>query len=177
MSLKLPPADIYRKPFIEPIGHLAMQAAQAEQAVVELCSSVPFDGSPSQLPPADVEKRLRNWTDKQTRNFVSDRLTLIATDELREQAKVVLDQFERIRSERHRVIHDAVEIGIGLDGSAFALAVQYKSEADASGVYLREVTPEQIAELACEIYELNQDLRYLIYAVRNSAPAPHLQDG
>ena len=38
MQLTLPPVDCYRMPFVEPLGHLAMQAAEAESAMIELCT-------------------------------------------------------------------------------------------------------------------------------------------
>lgn|GEM_PF-2532917 len=169
MVLKLPPTDIYRSPFVEPIGHLAMQAARADQNVYMLCATVPFDGSPLQMHPGETEKRLRNWTDKRSQAFLRDRLDLISGTATKEQALQAMEAYERLRLARHRVIHDAVEVGIGQDGTAFALAVEYRKETpDRSEVYLHHVTPDQIAALACEVYDLNQDLNHIIALVRDS---------
>src|SRR5438132_135150 len=40
--MKLPPVDVFRAPFIEPLGHLVMQAAYAEDALIELLPSAPL---------------------------------------------------------------------------------------------------------------------------------------
>lgn len=167
MPLRLPPADVYRAPFVEPIGHLAMQAAQADQAIISLCAAVPFDGSPSQMKPSETEVLLRNWTDK-SRAFVTSRLKLISNPELREQASQSIARFERLRNARNRVIHDAVEVGIDFDGTTHSLAVEFRK---GEGVFLHTVTAEQIAALACEVYELNQDLKFILSSVRDSGPA------
>jgi hypothetical protein len=173
--LELPPSDIYRSPFVEPIGHLAMQAARADQNVYTLCATVPFDGSPLQMHPGETEKRLRNWTDKKAQTFLKTRLELISEAATRNQALQAMNNFERLRLARHRVIHDAVEVGIDLEGKAYALAVEYRKETpDRSGVYLHRVTPDQIATLACEVYELNQDLNQLIARVRDFKPRPEV---
>ncbi len=167
MALRLPPTDVYRAPFVEPIGHLAMQAAQADQTVAYLCAATPFDGSPLQMRPSDAEGELRNWTDK-SRAFVSKRLQLIEDNDLREQASQAISRFERLRIARNRVIHDAVEVGIDFDGTTQSLAVEFRK---GEGVYLHTVTAEQIAALAYEVYELNQDLKFILYSVRNAGSA------
>jgi len=164
MPLKLPPADTYRAPFVEPIGHLAMQAAQADQTAIALIAAIPFDGSSDQLAPPYVESRLRYWN-ASADAFAKGRLSMITDPDLRRQAEESLDRFKRARNARNRVIHDAVEVGIDLDGSVHSLAVQY---AEGEDVWLHKVTPEQIAALAREIYDLNQDLKIILSLVRNS---------
>jgi hypothetical protein len=144
-----------------------MQAAQADQAIISLCAAVPFDGSPSQMKPSETEVLLRNWTDK-SRAFVTSRLKLISNPELREQASQSIARFERLRNARNRVIHDAVEVGIDFDGTTHSLAVEFRK---GEGVFLHTVTAEQIAALACEVYELNQDLKFILSSVRDSGPA------
>lgn len=163
MKFKLPPVDVYRAPFVEPIGHLSMQAAQADQAVVALVAAIPFDGSPDQLAPLDVDARLRNWTE-QARLFALSRLSLIPDPDLRAQAEEAIKKFEWLRNARNRVIHDAVGIGLDFDGSAHALAVEYRK---GHGIMLHKVTADQVAALACDLYELNQDLQFIVSKVRD----------
>lgn len=168
-KLRLPPVDVYRAPFVEPIGHLAMQASKAEQLVFDLCAAIPFDGSPDQLHPGEAEQKCRNWTAK-AEEFVADRLALLSQDTTREAAATAINTFLRIKEFRNRVIHDAVEVGIDFDGKAFALAVQYHRDGkNRTEVFLHPVTPEQIADLAYEFYELCKDLEAVIYTVRHGS--------
>ena len=168
-KLRLPPVDIYRAPFVEPIGHLAMQASKAEQLVFDLCAAIPFDGSPDQLHPGTAEQKCRNWTPK-AEEFIAERLALLPHEETREAAATAISAFLRIKDFRNRVIHDAVEVGIDFDGKAFALAVQYHRDGkNPSEVYLHRVTPEQIADLAYDFYELCKDLETLIHTVRHGS--------
>jgi hypothetical protein len=87
---------------------------------------------------------------------------------LLKQAAEALSQYGRLKSARNRVVHDAVEVGIDFDGTAYSLAVEYRKK---SGVWTHKVTPDQIAALACEVYEFNQDLQLIISKVRDAAPA------
>jgi hypothetical protein len=168
-KLRLPPVDIYRAPFVEPIGHLAMQASKAEQLVFDLCAAIPFDGSPDQLHPGTAEQKCRNWTPK-AEEFITERLALLSHEETRQAAATAINTFLQIKDFRNRVIHDAVEVGIDFDGKAFALAVQYHRDGkNPSEVYLHRVTPEQIAHLACEFYELCKDLETVIHTVRHGS--------
>lgn len=168
-KLRLPPVDVFRAPFVEPIGHLAMQASKAEQLVFDLCAAIPFDGSPDQLHPGAAEQKCRNWTPK-AEEFIAERLALVPKGATREAAATAINTFLRIKEFRNRVIHDAVEVGIDFDGKAFALAVQYHRDGkNPSEVYLHRVTPEHVADLAYEFYELCKDLEAVIYTVRHGS--------
>jgi hypothetical protein len=167
MALKLPPADIYRAPFVEPIGHLAMQAALADQAVVNLLAAAPFSGSPLQAQIIEVDESVRNW-DAKAKQYAEKRLSLIGDADLRQQATDIIARYERVKRGRNRIIHDAVEVGIDFDGEAYSLAVEYRKK---SGVWTHKVTAEQIAAFACWVYEFNQDIRLIIEMVRDSVPA------
>ncbi|MCI9864866.1 hypothetical protein RHIZ_02785 [Rhizobium skierniewicense] len=162
----LPPTDVYRQPFIIPIGHLTMQAARADQQLYTLCAATPFDGSPNQIHPSEAEKKARNWT-LDTEKFVDERLSLIASDGLRGEAIALIDRFKRLRLARNRVVHDAIEVGIDFNGSAYALAVQYAKE---QTIYLHTVTADQIAALAYEVYEWNQDCGSVLSRIREARP-------
>jgi hypothetical protein len=122
---------------------------------------------------SEVEILLRNWTER-ARDFMNGRLGLIGNSELRGQAIEAVTRFERLRKARNRIIHDAVEVGIDLDGSTHSLAVEYRKGV---GVFLHKVTAEQIAQLACDVYELNQDLKFILSSVRDaSAASPELPE-
>jgi hypothetical protein len=166
--MKLPPVDKYRSRFIEPIGHLAMQSAHAEDELISLCSRIPFDGSPSQLSREDTAQKLRNWNDS-TRQFVDERLSLIPSDQLRDQAYDAVCRYQELRSLRHRAVHDAISLGIfdAGDGSfvAQALSVEYRREKQETSVYLNPITPEEIADLAYRMYEVQKDLNAVTYAL------------
>lgn len=166
-----PPLDMYRIPFAEPIGHLTMQAAYAESQLITLCATVPYDGSPLQLSPGDTARQLRNWSDT-TRSFVEQRLNLIEDGHWRSLAKQALHRYSALREQRHRAVHDAVEVGIfgGHDGqpvTVLPIGVQYKHDKGSSAVHINAVSPEWIAELACELYDLQQDLSQITAAVRD----------
>lgn len=170
-DMRLPIVDEHRLPFIEPIGHLAMQTAHAEDKLIQLCARVPYDGSPEQMAPGNVAKKLRNWHSK-TEEFVEQRLSLILDEDLRNQALDAVRRFDHLRRARHRAVHDAVGVGImEQDGGYVAqpLMVEYRND---ESVYLNVVTPEQIAHLACEMYEVHKDLEHIAYALQHSAPQP-----
>lgn len=135
-----------------------MQAAQADQAVVALVAAIPFDESPDQLAPLDVDARLRNLTEA-ARSLAFSRLSLIVDPDLRAQAEDAIKRFEYLRNARNRVIHDAVGVGLDFDGSVHPLAVEYRK---GQGIMLHKVTADQVAALACEVYELNQDLQAIV---------------
>ncbi len=165
-KMRLPPVDKYRAPFVEPIGHLAMQAARSEQLIIELLGAIPYDGSDLQISPGEIEPKTRDLQSNEP--FISQRLSLIDNAELREQVRDAIDQFKRLKEFRNRIIHDAVEVGISMDGEAFALAVAYRREKrNPSVVHLHPVEAHQIADLACDIYELNQDIDTLLYRIRH----------
>lgn len=165
-KLRLPPVDIYRAPFVEPIGHLAMQAARTEQLIISLLGAIPFDGFDQQMSHGAVEPKTRDLQSDSA--FILERLSLIDNADLRKQVGEAIDQFKRLKEFRNRVIHDAVEVGISMEGKAFALAVAYQREKrNPSVVHLHPVEAHQIAELACEFYELNQDIDALLYRIRH----------
>ncbi|MBZ9603946.1 hypothetical protein [Phyllobacterium chamaecytisi] len=165
--MKFPPVDIYRAPFIGPIGHLAMQSAHAEDELISLCSRIPFDGSPDQLPPGDTAHKLRNWSGS-TIQFIEQRLSLIPELHLRNQARDAVSRYVELRNARHRAVHDALALGILQADDGYitqALSVEYRRNKQATSVYLNVVTPEEIADLACQMYDVQKDLNMITYAL------------
>ncbi|MDX1127433.1 hypothetical protein GOL24_24555 [Sinorhizobium medicae] len=168
--MRLPPVDVYRAPFIAPIGHLAMQSAHAEDALITLCASIPFEGSPDQVSQGDAAHRLRHWNDE-ARAFIANRVSSIGDPDLRKQAEDAIERYASLRVSRHRAIHDAVEVGIHEAGDAVvvhALSVEYRREKISTSVRVNSITPEMIADLACEMYDVHQDLKAVTYSLRTT---------
>lgn len=166
--MRFPPVDVYRAPFIEPIGHLAMQSAHAEDALITLCANIPFEGSPDQMSEGDAAHRLRHWNEDACA-FIRNRLSLICDTDLRKRAEDVVERYASLRMKRHRAIHDAVEVGIHETGDAVvvhALSKEYRREKITTSMRLNSITPEMIADLACQIYDVQQDLKAVIYSLR-----------
>lgn len=169
--MHLPPVDQYRADFVVPIGHLAMQAAYADDNLISLCARIPFDGSEHQLPPQDVAHKLRNLS-PQAKEFISQRLGLIVDKDVRDQATETVDRLFALRDKRHRAVHDAIAIGIFGDNGKYEakpLSVEYRREAGSTSVILTQISPDQIAALACEMYEVQKDLEFLAQQLQPSS--------
>ena len=167
--MRLPPVDIYRAPFVLPLGHLTMQAAYADLELIGLCAIVPFEGSDLQMQGVEVAARLRNWGPS-TVEFVVQRLLMIGDENIRSQAMEAFQRFQFLREQRHRMIHDAIELGLFEEPGGYevgALQVQYIKAGKGNSVrQLERVSPEAIAALACEFYELHKDLDAVVYGLR-----------
>ena len=154
--MKLPHVDVYREPFIVPLGHLAMQAARAENELIALCART----SNPPISDADAAHALRNWG-APAKAFALSRLDLISDAAQRDRALDAFHRYDALRDARHRAIHDAVEVGIEGDGPLYSvvpLSIQHKRTDRATTVRtLTKITPEAIADLACEYYEVQQD--------------------
>lgn len=108
--MNLPPVDIYRAPFVEPIGHLAIQSAHAEGELISLCSRIPFDDFPDQLSRGDTAHKLRILGDGAI-TFIENRLKLIVQPDLQKQARDTIAFYIMLRTARHRAVHDALALG------------------------------------------------------------------
>lgn len=155
--MRIPPVDEYRLPFIVPLGHLAMQAARADNELIALCART----SQPELPTTEVAHNLRNWS-SEAKAFTRARIDLIRDQSQRERAIDALQRYESLRKARHRAIHDAVELGIEGDGPLYTvvpIAIQYeRQDRVRTAEKFNPVTPEMIADLAYEFYEVQQDL-------------------
>ncbi|WP_157928859.1 hypothetical protein [Pararhizobium haloflavum] len=165
--MHLPPVDEYRAPFIEPLGHLAMQAAYADNNLINLCAVIPFEGSPNNLAIEVSAAELRNWN-RESRQFVRDRIALISQPDLRQSANALVDRFSNLRMQRHRAIHDAIDVGLfGNERAGYyakPLAIEYaQPRKEPPQQRFNAVTPDKIAALACEFYELQKDLDMIAF--------------
>lgn len=111
MALKLPPVDVYRAPFIEPFGHLIMQAALADEALIKLCAEIPSTHYEEPVDYGAVAHELRNWNNK-AKEFVGSQILMISDPYLRDRATEAVGRFDVLRDLRHRAVHDAVAIGV-----------------------------------------------------------------
>ncbi|MFP5076592.1 hypothetical protein ACLE20_04735 [Rhizobium sp. YIM 134829] len=167
MSTRLPPVDIYRAPFIEPMGHLAMQAAYAEQAIIELCAlameMAPASQQERHLAEArrmKVTAELRNWSEK----FALACLSHLPDEEMREASEGLARQYTQLSKQRHRAIHDAIHVGIDDDNRVLALRLQYEKLTPGSSVArLHETSAEDVATVAFALYDLQQDIGVKVY--------------
>lgn len=161
MQLRLPPVDDIRSPFVVPIGHLSMQASRFELSLLHFLAELPADGSPLQTNTKEVATQIRYW-DKKAEKYVDDRINLITDPDIRDKAKLAMQTFSRLREDRNRVIHDAIEPIIYENEGGYGLraaALEHRRENRGSTSFrIRDVTPEEIANLAYEFYDLRQEL-------------------
>lgn len=152
-DLRLPPVDKYRLPFIEPLGHLVLNAARADNALINLVAAV------SNTSPSAVAHTLRNWG-PETRAWVLQAINRVddADDDLADQAKALVATFHELRERRHRAVHDAVEVGIfgGPEGGyeVRPLHEGYVRSGKTTAYRLEPVTPKALAALAYELHDL-----------------------
>ena len=166
---RLPPLDDYRRPFVVPIGHMAMQAARVDNLLIELIATVPRPPNP-QPGIAEVGARLRNWGPDQA-HYVEETLALVEVDAVRDQALLLVDRFTALRDLRHRAVHDAIEVGISPteDGKwqGRAISVGYlRPKHGQPRQAISQVSVELIGHLAMQLYALGQEIEGVLYALR-----------
>lgn len=168
-QLRLPPVDEFRAPFVQPIGHLAMQAAHAEDELVTMCACIPRNFAPEQMSRDAAAHKLRNWPAAE--DFIAERIALIAESHIKAKAQDAVTRYLALRDKRHRAIHDAVSLGIFGQGEEYEvvpLGVEYRrNDRHSTTMLLNRVTPEHIADLACQLYEVQKDLNAVTYYLNN----------
>lgn len=163
--MRLPNVDQFREPFVLPIGHLAMQAAYAEAQLIGLCSTTSL---PEAEPIGAVTKKLRNWTESAKRYAVR-RALLIRDEGIRHAAIEAIGRYDDLREQRHRAIHDAIDVGLeGEEDSGYAvvpLGVQNapSTRHEVGGPRLYQLTAEKLAELACELEDVQKTFAMIIW--------------
>ncbi|UXN70595.1 hypothetical protein N8A98_05215 [Devosia neptuniae] len=145
-----------------------MWAANAEDALIELCGAVTNASAQDSLTIEQVAANLRNWPF--ARGFASELFAGIADPIRRARAIEVLDKYELLRERRHRSIHDAIDVGVfEVVGGGYlvqALQIGFVGTRQKTRQVLSEITPEVLANLASELYELYKDMDALIYELR-----------
>lgn len=166
MVLKLPPVDVYRAPFVEPIGHLAMQAAYAEEQLAALCAAIPFKGSNQQMTEEEAAHQLRNWGSR-AEAFVTARLNLL-DPETRALVAEPIARYIALRDRRHRVIHDAVTLGLWGEGKETyvqPLGSEFRRDGQQTTRILNPITPEDVADLACQMHDAYKDIEFWTWQI------------
>jgi hypothetical protein len=83
---------------------------------------------------------------------------------LRSAVTECLERFGALKERRNRAIHDAVDLGWdGENNRLLALAIGYPKVAGETAFRIERVTPDVIADLACEYDELRADLEHCRY--------------
>lgn len=159
--LRLPPLDEFRRPLVEPLGHLVLQAAYLDNALYSFVAMMLPFGEETTV--EQVAHRLRNWDSA----FVKESVARAISDAA--LVEDVLDYFDRVgeaRDKRHRMVHDRMEVGLddGPDGlQAILLREGYQRSSKQSSVRkLNRVTPEEVATLAFALYDLRLEIDTLL---------------
>jgi hypothetical protein len=156
--MRLPPLDTYRLPLVEPIGHLAMQAAYLDNDLIEFISMLlPFgrDTTPDQ-----VAHEMRNWNATFLDKAIDD---AIGNPALAVDLHAFVKRVGDLREERHRMIHDAMEVGIdqtpgGGYGGVLLREGYVRKDKKTTHRVLEYVTPEQVAALAYQFYDARLEI-------------------
>lgn len=163
MRMRLPPVDVYRRPFVEPLGHLVLNAALADNVLLELCAVINAGGQdPARFAYEEAASFLRNW-DVRAKTFVEGTIAKIGDGDMRRDAEDAVARFSIAREDRHRAIHDAVEVGIFEDEGRYRTAVLRTRYLRTGHRELNEIGPEDVAELAYRFHDIAKDLEALEY--------------
>lgn len=161
--MRLPPVDIYRRPFVVPLGHLTLFSAQVELLLADCIAFITAGSDRNSTVPhfENAADRVRNWVPDKALVGLENLTALESHHQI--SFFDCLRRFGELRLKRNRYIHDAVEVGWDdVDGSQ-PLHVGYEKVAKKTRYSVRPVTPEAIAELAVEYSELRADLDILLY--------------
>ncbi|TKT78411.1 hypothetical protein [Aquamicrobium sp. LC103] len=167
--MRLPYVDQYRAPFVEPIGHLAMQAAYADNNLFALIAECSKADLAFTVTIDTAAHELRVWNED-AKSFASQRIALIVDPGLRNEALDALSRYGSLKTKRHRAIHDAVDVAIfGNDEVGYApkpIQIEYrKVSKTTTESWENKITPEMIASLACEMHELQKDIDHITYVL------------
>lgn len=163
--MRAPSVDEFRQPFVEPLGHLVLNAAQADMALLELCAIVNrmgTDEASEQAAYAEAARKLRNH-DKKTEVYLTATIEKIEGGHWKQAAADAIARFVEARKERHRAIHDVVDVGAfgnGTDGYyALPLRRKYKPTGE---LQVSKITPTDIMQLAHRYHIIWMDLDVLV---------------
>lgn len=163
VAMRLPSVDVYREPFIAPLGHLVMFSAKADNELVRLVCAARGESVPAN----QVAHKLRNWGEP-AKSYVLAALREVTDPDLRAQAIELVEQFERLRERRHRCVHDAVEVGVfGSEVVGYEVRPLHvgfvRQDRDNTFENIVEVTADEIASLAFAYADLASELEARCY--------------
>lgn len=161
-NIALPPVDKYRRPLVEPLGYMVLHAAWFENRLYSFIALLLPFGPDTTL--EQVAHKLRNWDSAFLVQTVRD---AIVDDQLVDDLVEFFDRVDGVRDDRHRLVHDAMEVGImpigefGGDGGwrAVLLREEYsrlgKSRTERK---LTSITPDRVAAVASAFYDLGIEI-------------------
>lgn len=158
--MNLPPLDVFRQPLVEPLGHLVLQAAYLDNALYSFVAMLlPFGPYTTA---EQVAHKLRNWDAA----FIDK-----AIDEAIPDADLVKDLHDyvqrvgEVRELRHRMIHDAMEVGLDDAPGGGYRAIILREGYQRSPVHrghtfrtLARLEPDDVAALAFQFYDLRGEI-------------------
>lgn len=160
--LRLPPVDVYRQPLIEPLGYMVLHASWFENRMYSFISLLQPFGPDTTL--EQVAHKLRSWDRPWLELVVRD---AIIDEQLFEDVVEFLGRVDRVRSDRHRLVHDAMEVGIlpigqlgdGGGYRAVLLREEYSRVDKSNSIrQIIPVTPEDVAAVASAFYDLGLEI-------------------
>jgi len=170
----LPQVDRFREPFIVPLGHLTLAAAQCELALSELIATSEIHPEFIDLPCMfttavnSAALGLRRAGEKKFTN-IKRKLVSVCSDNDRADMIEAIDSYYRLKEKRNRAIHDAIQVGITDEDEVVPLRISHQRR-----IYsVEHITPDDIASLAYELFVLTSDLNALTYRLKRYRQALH----
>lgn len=155
-ALRLPPLDEFRLPLVVPLGHLVLQAAYLENEVYAFIAAMRPEGTETSA--EQVAHKLRQWDEKYIHAAIGRAIPDVA---LGQDLREYMERVKLARDERHRMIHDSMELGLDERSGSLRAIVLREGFVRSSGRTerrLKQVAPEEIAALAVRFYELRIEI-------------------
>lgn len=152
---------------MEPLGCLILHAAWFDNALIEFVALL--HGPSTTF--TEVAHNLRNWNS----SFLTETIDAANVDkQLTIDLHAFIGRVEALRKRRHRVVHDAIEVGA--DGNpadgyvAMLLREGFERHGkERSAHRLTKVTPEEIAAIACTYYDFQLEIDTFVGRLRASS--------
>lgn len=170
-DLRLPPVDDYRKPLIEPLGVMVLHASWFENRLFNFIGLLLPFGPDTTLEQVAHKLRFwdRAWLERNVREAIADQ-------QLVEDVIEFLDRVETVRDRRHRLVHDAMEVGIMPigelgDGGGYRAVLMREEYARVGPVTERRftpITPEQVAAVAMAFFEIGMEIDTILGRLKSA---------
>jgi len=166
-ELRLPPVDDFRRPLMEPLGCLILHAAWFDHALIDFMALLRGPDTSS----TEVAHKLRNWDS----SFLTETIDAANVDnQLAVDLHAFIGRVEVLRKRRHRVVHDAIEVGADGNSADGYVAMLLREGFERHGKErsahrLTKVTPEEIAAIACTYYDFQLEIDTFVGRLRASS--------
>ncbi|MEQ1901599.1 MAG: hypothetical protein ABL866_12800 [Devosia sp.] len=156
-DVRLPPLDTFRVPLVVPLGHLVLQAAYFDNAFIEFIAMLLPLGEDTT--PEQVAAVMRNWEIKFLHKAIND---AVSRPDISTDLHAFVERIAKLRLDRHRMIHDAMEVSIGEKPGGgheiMLLREGYERKDKLTNLRLSAVTPHDIGTLACAFYDARLEI-------------------